>query len=259
VGEEDLRSAFASRLEGGGRIFLPYVTGGLPLVDAELLRGVEKSGADAIEVGIPFSDPVMDGGVIQQASRLALEAGATPAAILATVAEAALDIPVVVMTYLNPVYVRGMEAFLGEAVDAGVSGVIVPDLPVDEAAEWIEACTRAGVASIFLAAPGARQERLRAIAAASHGFVYCVATYGVTGERSRLAETSRHVVEALRPLTSEPLIVGVGVGTPEQANEACGFADGVIVGTALVRALLEEGTDEMLARTAAFREAVPTG
>jgi tryptophan synthase alpha chain len=259
VAEEELRSALAARVRGGGRLFLPYVTGGLPLVDADLLRRVQKAGADAIEVGIPFSDPVMDGGVIQQASRLALEAGATPKAILATVAEAALDVPVVVMTYLNPVYVLGMEAFLRDASDAGVSGVIIPDLPVDEAAEWIDACGDGNVAPVFLAAPGIGVERLRAIADSSRGFVYCVATYGVTGERSRLAETSRQVVDALRPLTSEPLIVGVGVGTPEQATEACAFADGVIVGTALVRALLEGGPDLMLERTVAFREAVPTG
>jgi tryptophan synthase alpha chain len=259
VSEEDLRSAFASRLDGGGRIFLPYVTGGLPPVDAELLRGVQKAGADAVEVGIPFSDPVMDGGVIQRSSRLALEAGATPAGILATIAEAALDVPVVVMTYLNPVYVHGMEAFLRDASEAGVSGVIVPDLPVDEAPEWIAACTDAGVGSVFLAAPGGSEQRLRAIAGASRGFVYCVATYGVTGERKHLTETSRELVEALRPLTDQPLIIGVGVGTPEQATEACSFADGVIIGTALVRALLEGGTDEMLARTAAFREAVPAG
>jgi tryptophan synthase alpha chain len=259
VAEEDLRSAFSSRLEVGGCIFLPYVTGGLPSVDAELLRGIQKAGADAVEVGIPFSDPVMDGGVIQRSSRLALEAGATPRSILATIAETALDVPVLVMTYLNPVYVHGMDTFLRQASEAGVSGVIVPDLPVDEASDWIAACTRAEVAPIFLAAPGTTDERLRAIAAASRGFVYCVATYGVTGERARLAETSRELVETLRPLTDQPLIVGVGVGTPEQAIEACAFADGVIVGTALVRALLEGGSDEMLARTAAFREAVPAG
>jgi tryptophan synthase alpha chain len=259
MAEDDLRSAFASRLEAGEHIFLPYVTGGLPAVGAELLRGIQKSGADAVEVGIPFSDPVMDGGVIQQSSRLALEAGATPAGILATIADAALDVPVLVMTYLNPVYVRGVGTFLREASEAGVSGVIVPDLPVDEASDWIAACTRAAVAPVFLAAPGASDGRLRAIAAASRGFVYCVATYGVTGERTSLAETSRELVGALRALTKQPLIVGVGVGTPRQATEACEFADGVIVGTALVRALLEGGTDEMLARTAAFREAVRTG
>ena len=259
VSEEDLRVALRARLDGGGRIFAPYVTGGLPSVDAELLRGVAKAGADAIEVGIPFSDPVMDGGVIQTASRLALEAGATPGKVLETIAEAAIDVPVLVMTYLNPIHAHGEETFLREAVEAGVSGVIVPDLPVDEASGWIEACFAASVAPVFLAAPGTNEERLRDIAAASRGFVYCVATYGVTGERSTLEETSRALVAALRPVATEPLIVGVGIGTPEQATEACGFADGVAVGTALMRALLEEGADAMLARASAFRDAVPLG
>src|SRR5205085_2196982 len=180
VSEDDLRASLRGRLDGGGRVFVPYVTGGLPSVDAELLRGVAKAGADAIEVGIPFSDPVIDGGVIQTASRLALEAGATPGNVLETIAEAAVDVPVVVMTYLNPVHAHGEETFLREAVEAGVSGVIVPDLPVDEAAGWIEACSEADVAPVFLAAPGTSEERLREVAAASRGFVYCVATYGVT-------------------------------------------------------------------------------
>jgi tryptophan synthase alpha chain len=259
VSEEELRASLRARLDGGGRLFVPYVTGGLPAVDAELLRGVAKAGADAIEVGIPFSDPVIDGGVIQTASRLALEGGATPSDVLETIAEAAIDVPVLIMTYLNPVHAHGQEAFLSEASEAGVSGVIVPDLPVDEAGTWIEASARAEVAPVFLAAPGTGEARLREIAAASRGFVYCVATYGVTGERSTLAETSRALVESLRPFATEPLVVGVGIGTPEQATEACAFADGVIVGTALVRALLDDGADAMLARVSAFRDAVPLG
>ena len=259
MSEEDLRASLRARLDGGGRILVPYVTGGLPAVDAELLRGIAKAGADAIEVGIPFSDPVIDGGVIQTASRLALEAGATPSSVLATIAEAAIDVPVLGMTYLNPVYRYGTGAFLREANEAGVSGAIVPDLPVDEARDWIEACSGADVAPVFLAAPGTAEERLRAVASASRGFVYCVATYGVTGERSTLAETSRALVEALRPFATEPLIVGVGIATPEQATEACGFADGVIVGTAVVRALVDDGADAMLERVAEFRDAVPLG
>ncbi|MFL5768392.1 MAG: tryptophan synthase subunit alpha [Actinomycetota bacterium] len=259
MSEEDLRACLRGRLDGGGRIFVPYVTGGLPSVDAELLRGVAKAGADAIEVGIPFSDPVIDGGVIQTASRLALEAGATPGKVLQMIGEADIDTPVVVMTYLNPVHAHGQEAFLREAAEAGVSGVIVPDLPVDEASDWIEECSDAEIAPVFLAAPGTAEERLRDVAAASRGFVYCVATYGVTGERSTLEQTSRALVGALRPFATEPLIVGVGIGTPAQAAEACGFADGVIVGTALMRALMEEGADAMLSRVSAFRDAVPLG
>lgn len=255
----DLEAALRGRRDGGGRAFVPYVTGGLPGVDAGLLRGLEEAGADAVEVGIPFSDPVMDGGVIQEASRLALEGGSRPADVLATVKEAGLGVPVAVMTYLNPIVARGMEAFLDDAVDAGVAGFIVPDLPVDEAGEWAALCTERGVAPVFLAAPGTTQERLRRVAEASRGFVYCVATYGVTGERSELSGTAREVVEALRPLTDRPLLVGVGIGSPEQAAEACGFADGVIVGSALVRALIERDRDAALALAAAFRRAIPGG
>ncbi|MEP6477020.1 MAG: tryptophan synthase subunit alpha, partial [Actinomycetota bacterium] len=128
----DLETALRARRGEGGRSFVPYVTGGLPGVDAGLLQALRDEGADAIEVGIPFSDPVMDGGVIQQASAAALAAGAHPSDILAMIAKASLDIPVAVMTYVNPVYRRGFEDFLAEAAGAGVAAAIVPDLPVDE-------------------------------------------------------------------------------------------------------------------------------
>jgi len=255
----DLETALRVRRDAGGRAFVPYVTGGLAGVDADLLRGIEAAGADAVEVGIPFSDPVMDGGVIQEASRLALEGGTRPTDVLETIQRADLAIPVVAMTYYNPVLRPGEDAFLEAASAADVQGVIVPDLPVDEAGDWIERCERRGVAPVFLAAPGSSTERLGSIAAAARGFVYCVATYGVTGERQRLAETAREVVGALRLLTDVPLLVGVGVGTPEQAAEACTFADGVIVGSAIVRRLLEGDRDGALELTAGFREAIPRG
>jgi len=251
----DLEPSLRSRLDSGGRVFVPYVTGGLAGVDAELLRGLEVAGADAIEVGIPFSDPVMDGPVIQEASRRALEDGATPSSVLGTIKEAGLEVPVAVMTYANPVWHAGHEAFLDACVDAGVSGVIVPDLPVDEAGDWTSACQRASVAPVFLAAPGTSDHRLRAIGETSRGFVYCVATYGVTGARDRLAETAAELVGRLRPLTGRPLLVGVGIAEPAQAAEACAFADGVVVGSALVRPLLEEDPPAALALARAFRSA----
>ena len=251
----DLEPSLRSRLGAGGRVFVPYVTGGLAGVDAELLRGLEVAGADAIEVGIPFSDPVMDGHVIQEASRRALEDGATPSSVLGTIKEAGLEVPVAVMTYANPVWHAGHEAFLDACVDAGVSGVIVPDLPVDEAVDWTNACQRASVAPVFLAAPGTSDDRLRAIGETSRGFVYCVATYGVTGARDRLAETAAELVGRLRPLTGRPLLVGVGIAEPAQAAEACAFADGVVVGSALVRPLLEEDPPAALALARAFRSA----
>ncbi len=250
-----LREALPALRAGGGKAFVPYVTAGLAWVDAALLRGLEAAGADAIEVGIPFSDPVMDGPVIQEASRRALEAGATPARALALVREAGLGIPVAVMTYLNPVLAYGERRFLDDATAAGVSGAIVPDLPVDEAGGWVERCRGAGVAAVFLAAPNSSPTRLVAVASASEGFVYCVSTYGVTGAREDLAASARSVVDAVRPLTDTPLLVGVGVSTPEQAREACAFADGVVVGTAIVEPLLRGRPDETLERARAFRAA----
>jgi tryptophan synthase alpha chain len=253
----DLERALRARRDGGGRAFVPYVTGGLKGVDASLLRALADAGADAIEIGIPFSDPIMDGGVIQEASRLALEAGTRPADVLSLVERAGLDVPVALMTYFNPVLRRGVEAFLREAAAAGVGGMIVPDLPVDEAGDLAGACRAAGVAPVLLAAPGSTPERLRAIAGAGGGFVYCVATYGVTGERERLASSAEELVARARPHTDLPLLVGVGIGTPEQAARACEFADGVIVGTALVRLLLSGDRDAALELARDLRAAIP--
>jgi tryptophan synthase alpha chain len=165
--------------------------------------------------------------------------------------------PLLFMTYVNPVFRSGFGAFLAEAEGAGVAGAIVPDLPIDEADGWIGACDQHGVASIQLAAPGTSPDRLSRIAAASKGFVYCVATYGVTGSRGSVAGTARELVERLRPLTDLPLLVGVGVGTPEQAAQVATFADGAIVGSALMARLLESGPDGLIDSARAFRAGLP--
>jgi tryptophan synthase alpha chain len=254
-----LEDALRKRRDTGGRAFVPYVTGGFPGVDPSLLRGLQDSGADAIEVGIPFSDPVMDGGVIQEASRLALAAGARPSPILDMIAQASLEVPVVIMTYVNPIFRHGFGAFLGEAERAGVAGVIVPDLPFDEADDWMSACGSHGVAAVQLAAPGTSPERLARIAQAAHGFVYCVATYGVTGTRDSLSGTAEELVGRLRPLTDLPLLVGVGVGTPAQAAEVGVFADGAIVGSALMERMLGGDAAGLLTLAGDFRRALPTG
>jgi len=253
----ELEVALRARRDGGGRAFVPYVTGGLPGVDAGLLQAMRDAGADAIEVGIPFSDPVMDGGVIQEASAAALAAGAHPSDILATIAKAGLDIPVAVMTYVNPVYRHGIGPFLDDAVAAGVAGVIVPDLPVDESAELERAAAERGVDAVLLAAPGTTTERLAEIGRRSRGFVYCVATYGVTGAREALDETASGVVEALRTETDLPLLVGVGIGTPSQASEVCTFADGVVVGSALMARVVVGDLDGAVALAKAFRDVIP--
>jgi tryptophan synthase alpha chain len=257
-----LADALAAVRGGGGKAFVPYATAGLEGVDAALLTGFEDAGAHAVEVGIPFSDPVMDGAVIQEASRRALEAGTTPDDAFALVRDAraaGLSIPIAFMTYLNPVLAEGMEPFLQRAGECGVSGMIVPDLPVDEAATWLAACGDRGVAPVLLAAPNSSPDRLRAIAAASRGFVYCVSTFGVTGSREQLSSSAEAVVSALRPLTETPLIVGVGISTPQQATAACAFADGVVVGTALVEPMLAGDREETLARARAFGGALQGG
>jgi tryptophan synthase alpha chain len=250
----DLEARLRERLDSGGRAFVPYVTGGLPGVDAELMRGLAETGADAIEVGIPFSDPVMDGPVIQEASQRALEGGARLERIVSEIRAAAIGVPVAVMTYLNPVLALGFDRFL-DVLDGAVSGAIIPDLPVDEADSWLAAAPPE-FATVFLAAPGTSKERLARVAEASRGFVYCVSTYGVTGERASLDTAGRSLVESLRPHTDTPLLVGVGIGTPEAAAEACGFADGVVVGSALVRPILEGDRSGMLDLAKQFRSAI---
>lgn len=254
-----VEDALVARRDAGGRAFVPYVTGGYPGIDARLLRRLAATGPDAIEVGIPFSEPVMDGGVIQDASAEALRSGARPSDVLAEIAEAALDVPVAVMTYANPVHRRGIGSFLDQAAAAGVAGVIVPDLPVDESAELERAAAERGVDAVLLAAPGTSAERLGEIGRRSRGFVYCVATYGVTGARDRLEDTAQELVDALRPRTDLPLLVGVGIGSPAQAAQACAFADGVVVGSALMRHLVSGDVTGALALARSFREAIDRG
>jgi tryptophan synthase alpha chain len=251
-----LETALRARRDAGGRAFIPYVTGGFSGVDAAILRQIQDAGADAIEVGIPFSDPVMDGGVIQEASRRSLEAGTTPSMVLDTIAEAALKVPVGVMTYVNPVVRAGAGTFLDRAADAGVSGVIVPDVPVDESDDLCRLAAEREIDAVLLAAPGTSSRRLAAIAARSRGFVYCVATYGVTGARDALSTTARSLVDALRPLTDLPLIAGVGIATPEQAIEACAFADGVTVGSALMARLVDGDRAGAVDLVAEFADAI---
>jgi tryptophan synthase alpha chain len=251
-----LEKALRARRESGGGAFVPYVTGGFPGVDAALLRGLQDAGADALEVGLPFSDPVMDGGVIQEASRRALEAGTTPADVLKLVEDAALTIPVAVMTYVNPVLRIGADTFFDRARAAGVDGVIVPDVPVDEIDELRASAAARDIDTVLLAAPGTAPKRLSRIASTARGFVYCVATYGVTGARDSLSSTAEELVAALRPMTDLPLLVGVGIATPEHAAQAMRFADGVIVGSAMMAGLLEDDRDGTLALAADFRRAL---
>jgi tryptophan synthase alpha chain len=240
----NLESRLRERRASGRKLLVPYVTGGLGANWLDVVRAVADAGADAIEVGIPFSDPVMDGRTIQEASQRALDIGATPAKIVADAAQLDIDVPLAVMTYYNPVLHAGLERFASSLAEAGIDGAIVPDLPLDELDGWGDAADAAGVETVLLAAPTTPPDRLVAICERSHGLVYGVALMGVTGERERLASQANEMGRRLKAVTDLPVLLGVGISTPEQAVEAAAAADGVIVGSALVARLLRGGGPE---------------
>jgi tryptophan synthase alpha chain len=242
--ETTLRAARAE----GRKLLVPYVTGGLGGGWLDVVRAVAASGADAIEIGIPFSDPVMDGSTIQEASQRALDIGATPASIAADLSRLDVSVPLVVMTYYNPVLHAGHERFAAMLADGGVDGAIVPDLPLDELDGWGEAAEASGIETVLLAAPTTSDARMSEICERSRGFVYGVALMGVTGERSELARQAVAMGHRLKAVTDRPVLLGVGISNPEQAAEAAAAADGVIVGSALVRRLLGGGGADEVAR-----------
>jgi tryptophan synthase alpha chain len=205
----------------------------------DVVRAAAASGADAIEIGIPFSDPVMDGPTIQAAGVAALQRGTTPMSVLHALERADVDIPLVVMTYYNLVYRAGEHRFARSLAEVGVAGAILPDLPLEESTSWRGEADAAGIDAVLLVAPTTPDDRARRICAAGRGFVYGVGIMGVTGERARLSSGAAAVGARLRALTDVPVCIGVGVSTPQQAAEACATADGVVVGSALVRRLLD--------------------
>lgn len=239
-----LESQLRDRRGAGRSLLVPYVTGGLGSGWLDVVRAVADAGADAVEIGIPFSDPVMDGRTIQEASQRALDLGATPAKIVAEAAQLDVSIPLLVMIYYNLVAHAGVERFAAQLADARIDGAIVPDLPFDELDDWGDAADTAGVETVLLAAPTTPDDRLRAICARSHGFVYGVSLLGVTGERATLASHAAEMGRRLKATTDKPVLLGVGISTPEQAVAAARAADGVIVGSALVRRLLTGGGPE---------------
>src|SRR3954465_6620908 len=236
-----LEARLRERRAAGCKLLVPYVTGGLGSGWLDVVRAIADAGADAIEVGIPFSDPVMDGLTIQEASRRALDLGATPANVIGDAATLDIDVPLVVMTYTNPVGHMGYRRFAAALSDAGIAGAILPDLPLDELGGWAEAADAHDVETVLLAAPTTPDDRLAAICERSRGFVYGVSLMGVTGERSSLPKHAAQMGRRCKAMTDRPVLLGVGISTPAQAAEAATFADGVIVGSALVRRLLDGG------------------
>lgn len=255
-----LEAALRAARDSGRKLLVPYITGGLGDDWPEVLSAVAAAGADAVEVGIPFSDPVMDGPVIQEASAVALAGGATPTSILAQLAALDVEVPTVAMTYYNLVFRAGELRFARMLAEAGVDGAVIPDLPLDESAGWEREAASAGVSTVLLAAPVTTDERLAEIAARSRGYVYAVGRMGITGERVDVASSSATISRRLKALTDLPVLVGFGVSTPAQAVQVCAEADGVIVGSALVRRLLAGGgPDAAAAFVSELRRAIDGG
>jgi tryptophan synthase alpha chain len=237
AGHERIARAFAG--SGKTAALMPYLMGGFP--DLETSRRIGDAyiaaGADILELGVPFSDPLADGPVIHAAATRALAGGATLDGVLELGAHLSKAIPVVLMCYANPVLARGFSAFATGLADAGISGLIVPDIPQEESADVLAACEDAGVALVPLIAPTTTDDRLEAIGAQARGFIYAVSLTGTTGERAALSDTFGPRIARARAHTTVPVALGFGIGTPEHALQAAqAGADGVIIGSRLVRA-----------------------
>ena len=256
AGPERIAAAFASH--GRRAALMPYLMGGFPALESSLEVGIAcaESGADLLELGVPFSDPLADGPVIHAAGAHALADGVTPGDVLGVCETLAERIPVVLMVYANLVLGGGASAFVERAAGAGAAGLIVPDLPHDEATELRAACDARGVALVPLVAPTTTPERMREVGEDARGFVYTVAVTGTTGERDELPPELARTVERVREATSLPVAVGFGISGPEQARSVAEIADGVIVGSRLVRAAGEGGAPAVAAAVAELAAAL---
>ncbi len=254
--EPALRAARAQ----GRKLLVTYVMGGVRPDWPALAAAMCEAGADALEVGLPFSDPMMDGPTIQRASVAALGRGTTPGSVLAELQRADLPVPLVAMTYFNLVVRAGTKRFASELAAAGVKGAIVPDLPLEESGEWEADAQAAGVETVLLAAPVTPGQRLAEICRRSHGFVYGVNLMGVTGEREGLAASSGALARRLKALTDKPVVMGFGISGPAQAVAAAAEPDGVVVASALMRAALDGApVAEVGAQVKAIRQALDRG
>jgi tryptophan synthase alpha chain len=268
---EDVRSAPAAAIraanEAGRAALVVYLPAGYPdmATSRACMEAAVEGGADLLEVGFPYSDPLMDGPTIQAANQVALDAGYTPRDDFAMCAELTcrVAVPALVMTYYNLAWHYGgtdqLRTFASAAAEAGLSGAILPDLPVEEGGPWREAAQAANLATVFLTAPTSSDERLAAAAEASTAFVYATSTLGVTGERASLSAMAGPLVHRLRGVTDRPVCVGIGVSTAAHAQEVAGFADGVIVGSAAVRAAGSGGPEAVRALVGELAEGCRRG
>lgn len=257
VPENRIDACFASLKAEGKRAFVAYVCAGDPSLDAtvEIVKGLEAAGADVVELGLPFSDPLADGVVNQMAADRALRHGASTTKVLSMIRRirAVSQIPLVIFTYLNPVYAYGYERFHQDAAAAGADGVLVLDLPPDEAALNAELKPPSELRHIRLIAPTTPRERVPLIAKQAEGFIYYVSREGVTGMQTTVATGIGEMVSAIQAASPVPVCVGFGISTPEQARAVAGMADGVVVGSAIVKLIEQNGSSPGLAaRVAAF-------
>jgi tryptophan synthase alpha chain len=252
-----IESDFRVKRAAGRKLLVPFITGGMSDDWMDCVRAAAAAGADAIEIGVPFSDPIMDGPVIQEASTIALLRGTTPLTVLADIASLDIDTPTLIMTSYNIAFRSGHDRYARLLTDHGVSGTILPDIPIEEAEGWLATAETNGIETVLLAAPTSPEDRLRRIAAMSRGWVYGVGSLGVTGERDSLAKTAAIVATRLKAVTDRPVLVGVGVSNAQQAAEVCEVADGAIVGASVVRRILAgEGPAGVEAYIAELRSAI---
>ncbi len=228
------------------KAFIAFVTGGDPDIETsyELIKTMAANGADIIEIGIPFSDPIAEGPVIQEASLRALNAGTTTDMLFDMVEKLRkeIDTPLIFMTYVNPIYVYGTKRFMERCAQTGIDGLIVPDVPFEEKEELADFCKANGVDLISMIAPTS-MERIELIAKEAEGFIYCVSSLGVTGVRSEIKTDIGTMIQHVKTVTDVPCAVGFGIATPQQAEKMAGLSDGAIVGSAIVKLVAKYGKD----------------
>ncbi len=248
------------KLQGEGKkAFIPYIMAGDPDIEGtrDIVRLFEECGADIVELGVPFSDPLADGPTIQRASERALKKGVTLRSVIEHVKRFSqeIKIPVVLMTYYNPVFKYGIDLFISDAREAGIDGVIIPDLPPDEAAEFTRLSKKARLNTIFLLAPTSTEDRIKKVARASTGFIYYVSITGITGAALLLDGSMEGLISNIKKHTEKPIAVGFGVSTPEEASAVARISDGVIVGSAIVKRL-HNAPDELKQYLTSLRDAI---
>lgn len=238
-----ITAVFKKLRKNGRKVLIPYIMSGDPSLNSTMsyVLDLEKAGADIIELGVPFSDPLADGPTIQRASERSLWHGTTLRKVLALVKDIRKqsDIPLILMTYCNPVFKFGIEAFVKEAARAGVDGVIIPDLIPDEAHDFMKIAKRYGLDTIFLLAPTSTRERINKVVKSSTGFIYFVAITGITGSKLAIGKDMKNTLDSVKRTTNKPVAVGFGISNPAEAATVAELADGIIIGSAIVKLIAQ--------------------